>query len=225
LARVAVEEPGYFGVHRALEAGGAEIVPVPVDDEGLNVAALSRRAGKIRAVYVTPSHHYPLGVTMSAARRFALLDWAAREDAWILEDDYDAEFRYVSRPVGALQGMDTRDRVVYIGTFSKAFCPAVRLGYIVVPPTLWADFFKRAPRSTSSRRRSINERSPSFCTAASLRGICAACEARIWSGEMRCCLASQNTVVISCAFTMRTRDSTSPFFFASAPTTKMSLLG
>jgi GntR family transcriptional regulator / MocR family aminotransferase len=138
--RVAVEEPGYFGAHRALRAGGAELVPVPVDEDGLNVAALARHGGSIRGVYVTPSHQYPLGVTMSAARRFALLDWAAAHRAWILEDDYDSEFRYVSRPVGALQGMDGRDRVIYIGTFSKAFCPAVRLGYVVVPPALWTRF-------------------------------------------------------------------------------------
>ena len=140
--RVAVEEPGYFGAHRALRAGGAQLVPVPVDEEGLNVAALRRRSARIRAVYVTPSHQYPLGVTLSAARRFALLDWAAQQDAWILEDDYDSEFRYVSRPVAALQGMDTRDRVIYVGTFSKAFIPGVRLGYVVVPPELWERFYR-----------------------------------------------------------------------------------
>lgn len=140
--RVAIEEPGYFGVHRALRAGGMEIVPVPVDDEGLDVDALDRRGERIRAVYVTPSHQYPLGATMSAARRFALLDWAARQQAWILEDDYDSEFRYVSRPVGALQGIDARERVIYIGTFSKALCPAVRLGYVVVPSSLWAQFLE-----------------------------------------------------------------------------------
>ena len=139
--RVALEEPGYFGVQRALQAHGAELVPVPVDEDGLNVATLGSEE-RIRAVYVTPSHQYPLGMTMSAARRFALLDWAARQDAWILEDDYDSEFRYVSRPVGALQGMDARERVIYIGTFSKALCPAVRLGYVVVPPSLWSQFLR-----------------------------------------------------------------------------------
>ena len=135
--RVAIEEPGYFGAHRALRAAGAQLVPVPVDEEGLHVPTLQRRSSNIRAVYVTPSHQYPLGTTMSATRRFALLEWAARHDAWILEDDYDSEFRYVSRPVGALQGMDTHDRVIYIGTFSKAIFPALRVGYVVVPPTLW----------------------------------------------------------------------------------------
>ena len=138
--RVAIEEPGYFGAHRAFQAAGARLVPVPVDSQGLNVNALHRRGGDIRAVYVTPSHQYPLGITMSAARRFALLSWAARHQAWILEDDYDSEFRYVSRPVGALQGMDSHDRVIYIGTFSKALFPAVRVGYVVVPPALWTRF-------------------------------------------------------------------------------------
>jgi GntR family transcriptional regulator/MocR family aminotransferase len=140
--RVAVEEPGYFGAHRALRSARAQLVPVTVDAEGLNVATLERRGSDIRAVYVTPSHQYPLGMTMSASRRFALLDWAARHEAWILEDDYDSEFRYVSRPVGSLQGMDARDRVIYMGTFSKALFPALRVGYVVVPPSLWTTFLK-----------------------------------------------------------------------------------
>ena len=140
--RVAIEEPGYFGAHRAFRAAGAQLVPVPVDAEGLNVAALQRRGKNIRAVYVTPSHQYPLGMTMSATRRFALLDWAERHQAWILEDDYDSEFRYISRPVGSLQGVDARDRVIYMGTFSKALFPAVRVGYVVVPPPLWTRFLE-----------------------------------------------------------------------------------
>ncbi|HET9276257.1 MAG TPA: PLP-dependent aminotransferase family protein [Gemmatimonadales bacterium] len=138
--RVAVEEPGYPGARAALSAGGAELVPVGVDGEGLRVASLPKRKGRIRAVYVTPSHQYPLGVSMTAARRFALLDWAARQDAWVLEDDYDSEFRYVSRPLGALQGMDARNRVLYIGTFSKVLFPSVRVGYLVVPSSLWRRF-------------------------------------------------------------------------------------
>jgi GntR family transcriptional regulator/MocR family aminotransferase len=113
-----------------------------VDDDGLLVERLPTGPAAPLLVYVTPSHQYPLGMTMSAARRFALLEWAARQDAWILEDDYDSEFRYVSRPVGALQGMDARERVIYIGTFSKALCPAVRLGYVVVPPALWDRFYQ-----------------------------------------------------------------------------------
>lgn len=139
---VAIEEPGYFGAQRAFRAAGAQLVPVPVDEEGLNVASLQRCGLNVRAVYVTPSHQYPLGVTMSAARRVALLDWAAHNESWILEDDYDSEFRYVSRPVGALQGMDAEGRVIYIGTFSKALFPALRVGYVVVPPSLWTRFLE-----------------------------------------------------------------------------------
>ncbi|MDQ3426490.1 MAG: PLP-dependent aminotransferase family protein [Gemmatimonadota bacterium] len=134
--RVAVEEPGYPLARAALSAAGAELVPVPVDDEGMSVASLQRRGGQVRAAYVTPSHQYPLGTSMTAARRFALLDWACRRQAWVLEDDYDSEYRYVSRPLGALQGMDAHERVVYIGTFSKVLFPAVRVGYLVVPPPL-----------------------------------------------------------------------------------------
>jgi GntR family transcriptional regulator/MocR family aminotransferase len=138
--RVAVEEPGYPGARAALGAGGAELVSLPVDDEGMSVASLRRRGGRVRAAYVTPSHQYPLGMSMTAGRRLALLDWAFRQDAWILEDDYDSEYRYVSRPLGALQGMDGHERVIYIGTFSKVLFPAVRVGYLVVPPSLWQRF-------------------------------------------------------------------------------------
>ena len=133
--RVAVEEPGYPGARAALVAGGARIVPVPVDEEGLGVAALRRR-GRVRAAYVTPSHQYPLGMSMTAARRLALLDWATHADAWVLEDDYDSEYRYVSRPIGALQGMDAHERVIYFGSFSKVLFPALRVGYVIVPELL-----------------------------------------------------------------------------------------
>jgi GntR family transcriptional regulator / MocR family aminotransferase len=138
--RVAVEEPGYPGARSALAAGGSELVPVPVDDEGMSVAALRTCGRRVRAAYVTPSHQYPLGTSMTAARRLALLDWAFRQEAWVLEDDYDSEYRYVSRPLGALQGMDAHERVVYLGTFSKVLFPAVRVGYLVVPPSLWQRF-------------------------------------------------------------------------------------
>ncbi|HEX8298583.1 MAG TPA: PLP-dependent aminotransferase family protein, partial [Rubricoccaceae bacterium] len=138
--RVALEEPGYPGARVALTAGGAEPVPVPVDGDGLDVKALAVRGAGVRAVYVTPSHQYPLGASMSAARRLALIDWAEREGAWLIEDDYDSEYRYVSRPLGALQGVSPGGRVVYVGTFSKVMFPALRVGYLVVPPALWDAF-------------------------------------------------------------------------------------
>ena len=138
--RVAVEEPGYPLARAALGASGAELAPVPVDDEGMDIAALHALGHRVRAACVTPSHQYPLGVSITAARRLALLDWAAHRGAWIIEDDYDSEYRYVSRPLGALQGMDSRGRVVYLGTFSKVLFPALRVGYLVVPPMLRRKF-------------------------------------------------------------------------------------
>jgi GntR family transcriptional regulator/MocR family aminotransferase len=138
--RAAMEEPGYFGARSALGANGAEVLPVPLDDEGLRVTALNKQGYRVRAVYVTPSHQYPLGTMMTAARRLALLDWAVRTDAWVVEDEYDSEYRYVSRPLGALQGMTAHGRVIYIGTFSKVMFPSLRVGYIVVPPSLWKRF-------------------------------------------------------------------------------------
>ncbi|MDR6287921.1 MULTISPECIES: MocR-like pyridoxine biosynthesis transcription factor PdxR [Inquilinus] len=138
---VAVEEPGYPGARAALAAGGARLLPIPVDEGGIDVDAL-RRAGGARAAYVTPSHQYPLGMSMTAARRLTLLDWARRQGAWVLEDDYDSEYRYVSRPLGALQGMDAHGRVIYVGTFSKVMFPALRVGYLVVPPPLLQDVLR-----------------------------------------------------------------------------------
>ena len=131
-----VEEPGYWLVHQVLQAAGVRAVPVPVDAEGLNVRDGVRRGRKARAIFVTPSHQYPLGVTMSAARRLELLDWAQRAGAWVIEDDYDSEYRYDSMPIASLQGLDTNARVIYIGTFSKVIFPSLRLGYLVVPPDL-----------------------------------------------------------------------------------------
>jgi GntR family transcriptional regulator/MocR family aminotransferase len=128
-----LEDPGYFIVRRALEAIGADIVGVPVDAEGLDVAAGIARAPRARFAYVTPSHQAPLGVSLSLARRTALLSWAARADAWIIEDDYDSEFRYRSRPLPALKSLDRAGRVIYVGSFSKVLFPGLRLGYMVVP--------------------------------------------------------------------------------------------
>ena len=115
-------------------------MPVPVDREGLDVAAGIARCRRARAAYVTPSHQYPLGVTMSASRRLQLLDWARETGAWIIEDDYDSEYRYESQPIAALHGIDRDARVIYVGTFSKVLFPALRVGYLVVPPLLRAVF-------------------------------------------------------------------------------------
>jgi GntR family transcriptional regulator / MocR family aminotransferase len=134
--RVWIEEPGYHGARHALMAAGAQLIPVPVDAEGLNVAEGIRRNRNALAVYITPSHQYPMGMTMSATRRMLLLNWAMRTGAWIIEDDYDSEYRFGGRPIASLQGADTDARVIYIGTFNKVLFAALRLGYVVVPKDL-----------------------------------------------------------------------------------------
>jgi GntR family transcriptional regulator / MocR family aminotransferase len=116
------------------------VVAIPVDDDGLDVASGMRAAPGARLAYVTPSHQYPLGVTMGLSRRLALLEWARVRRAWIVEDDYDSEYRYTGRPLASLQGLDRHGRVIYVGTFSKVLFPALRLGYVVVPPALAAAF-------------------------------------------------------------------------------------
>ena len=131
-----MEEPGYPGARSALLGAGARIMPVRVDQDGLDVGAGARRAGHARLVYVTPSHQYPLGVPMSLARRLALLRWASAARAWVVEDDYDSEFRYGARPIPCLHGLDVDGRVIYIGSFSKTLFPALRLGFLIVPPDL-----------------------------------------------------------------------------------------
>ena len=134
--RVWIEEPGYPSARQAFTAAGAQLVPVPVDHEGMNIADAIRRGNTARAVYITPSHQYPLGTVMSASRRMLLLNWAVRTCAWIIEDDYDSEYQFGSRPIAALQGLDTDARVIYVGTFSKVMFPALRVGYLVVPTDL-----------------------------------------------------------------------------------------
>jgi GntR family transcriptional regulator/MocR family aminotransferase len=128
-----MEDPGYRGAKGALIAVGAKLAPVPVDSEGLHVGMGEATCPKARMAFVSQSHQHPVGVTMSLARRLALLDWAKRANAWIVEDDYDSEFRYSGRPLSALQGLDRADRVIYAGTFSKVLFPALRLGYVVAP--------------------------------------------------------------------------------------------
>ena len=137
--RVAVEDPGYHPPRFLFQTLGAEVRSVPVDNEGLVVDQLPRNA---RLVYVTPSHQYPLGVTMSLPRRLALLDWADRNNAAIIEDDYDSEFRFAARPVEPLHTIDASGRVVYIGSFSKTLLPTLRLGFVATPPSCTAAVHK-----------------------------------------------------------------------------------
>ena len=135
-----VEEPGYGGARGPLLAAGARLVPVPVDHEGLEVEMGRQLCPEARLAVVTPSHQFPTGVTMSLSRRLALLEWSREANAWIIEDDYDSEYRFSGRPLEALQSFDTAQRVIYIGTFSKVLFPALRLGYLVVPPELVKGF-------------------------------------------------------------------------------------
>lgn len=135
-----VEDPGYLGSLAAIRGSGAKVLPIPIDDEGFDVDAARERAPDAKLVSVTPSRQYPLGVTMSLVRRLELLNWASEVDAWILEDDYDSEYRYKGFPLAALQGLDTEGRVIYIGTFSKLMFPSLRLGYMVVPPDFVESF-------------------------------------------------------------------------------------
>lgn len=135
--RVAMEDPGYLGARQVFEAQGAELVPVRVDESGIVVGELKENpTSAIRLVYVSPSHQFPTGVLLSISRRLELLAWAARQNAFIIEDDYDSEYRYAGRPVPALQGLDQNDSVIYVGTFSKVLFPSLRLGYFVVPKSL-----------------------------------------------------------------------------------------
>jgi GntR family transcriptional regulator/MocR family aminotransferase len=131
--RIAVEDPGYLPARQLFCSLGIHVAGVPVDREGLVVEALPDR---VRAVYVTPSHQYPLGVTMSLPRRRALLAWAERNDAAIIEDDYDSEFRFGGRPLEPLKTLDTRGRVIYLGSFSKTLLPTLRIGFLVSPRSL-----------------------------------------------------------------------------------------
>jgi GntR family transcriptional regulator / MocR family aminotransferase len=131
-----VEEPAYQLTRSVLAGAGCRLIPVPVDDEGMNVEAGIKQCRKARAAFVTPSHQYPLGVTMTASRRLQMLNWAQNSDAWIIEDDYDSEYRYGSMPIPSLQGLDANARVIYIGTFSKVLFASLRLGYLVIPSDL-----------------------------------------------------------------------------------------
>ncbi len=138
-ADIVVEDPAYFGAVSAFARCGARVVPIPVDDEGLVVAEGERRAPGARLVYVTPGHQFATAVSLSASRRLRLLAWAESAGGYVVEDDYDSEFRFSGRPIPALKGLDSKDRVIHLGTFNKSTFPTLRLGYMVLPDALLGD--------------------------------------------------------------------------------------
>ena len=144
-----MEDPGYRGARVAFQSAGATVVPVSVGEEGFALESVAATSPAARLVYVTPSHQFPLGMTMSLRRRLALIEWAARTSAWVIEDDYSSEYRYAGKPLAAMQGLDRAGRVIYLGTFSKVLFPAMRLGYLVAPPALIDAF--RATRALLDR--------------------------------------------------------------------------
>ena len=170
--RVAVEDPGYPPPRGLLATMGMDVVAVPVDDEGIVVDAIP---GGVRAVLVTPSHQFPLGHTMSLRRRLALLRWAEREDAAIVEDDYDSEFRFGGRPIEPLQRLDGSGRVLYTGSFSKTMLPSLRLGFIVTPASLRPRCGPPSTSPTGRRRRPNSSPSPSSSTGDGSPVTCERC--------------------------------------------------
>jgi len=151
-----MEDPGYFGATIALDNVGARIVAVPVDDEGISVSAGIKICPDAKGVYVTPAHQFPLGVTMSLERRMALLSWASRAGAFVIEDDYDSEYRFEGQPVPTLQSFDNRSSVIFIGSFSKTLFPALRVGYVVLPAPL-IDYFLGFRYRTDFRNSSFDQ--------------------------------------------------------------------
>lgn len=151
-----VEDPGYSPIRMALAQIGATAVPLPVDDEGLDVAAGMRRAPNARLAIVAPAHQFPMGMTLSLSRRLQLLDWAERAQGWVLEDDFDGEFRYEGRPLPALKSLDRAGRVFYTGTFSKTLFPALRLGFLVVPHSE-LDRFRQLMRYLDGGRSALEQ--------------------------------------------------------------------
>ena len=137
----ALENPGYRKLYQIFAANGAAVRPLPLDKSGLRADALA--ASDASVVYLTPSHHFPLGTVMPAARRMEILRWAAAGDRYIIEDDYDSEFRYASRPIPALGELDRAGRVVYVNTFAKSLSPGLRIGYLVLPDALMARYRER----------------------------------------------------------------------------------
>ncbi|MCF4995318.1 aminotransferase class I/II-fold pyridoxal phosphate-dependent enzyme [Pseudomonas syringae] len=161
---VGIENPGYRAAGHAFAVAGGQLRGIPVDEEGMDCSALSA-AADCRVAYVTPSHQYPTGVVMSLARRLELLAWAERTGGWIIEDDYDGEYRYTGAPLAPLAALDRQGRVLYVGTFGKVAFPALRLGYLVLPPGLVEAF---------SRRRAVDVRHSEVSTQAVMAEFMAA---------------------------------------------------
>ena len=136
--QICIEDPVYHGARKAFAAAGLECVPVPLDADGMRVERLDDPALSARAVYLTPSHQFPTGATLALERRLAVIDWARRRQAWIIEDDYDSEFHYAGKPTACVQGLDPQERTIYIGTFTKSLFPGLRIGYMVLPAALVA---------------------------------------------------------------------------------------
>lgn len=151
-----VEDPGYNGAAMAFSNAGARIIPVPVDEQGLSVAAGLRACGRPRGIYLTPAHQFPLGMTMSLERRMEVLKCASRVGAFVVEDDYDSEYRFEGRPVPALQSLDRGSSVTLVGSFSKLLFPSLRLGYLVLPPSL-VDYFLAFRLQTDFRSVSLDQ--------------------------------------------------------------------
>lgn len=155
----AMEDPGYPAMERSLFARGRTIRWVPMDGSGMDAAALEQSGATV--AYLTPSHQFPLGITMPASRRSQLLHWAVAGERWIIEDDYDSEFRYGGRPISSMQGMDRHGRVVYTGTFSRSLAPAIRLAYMVLPASLlprWQALYGRQQPTVSRYEQTVMAR-------------------------------------------------------------------
>ena len=184
---VAVENPGYRAAGHAFALAGGQLHGVPVDGEGIDCQVLNRLQD-CRVAYVTPSHQYPLGVVMSLARRLELLAWAERTDGWIIEDDYDGEYRYSGAPLSPLAALDRNGRVLYVGTFGKVAFPALRLGYLVLPPAL-VDAF--------ARRRAVDMRHSEVSTQAVMAEFMAAGHFQRHIRRMRRAALSRRNVLLA----------------------------
>lgn len=146
---LAMEDPGYRGVRRSLAGENIQMMPIPVDKDGLSIEKLKNI--KTDALYITPSHQYPMGMVMPITNRICLLSWANETSSWIIEDDYDGEFRYRGKPIPSLQSIDKHQRTIYIGTFSKSLMPAIRISYMVLPWPLLDIYHSMEWRQTASR--------------------------------------------------------------------------